>query len=91
MKTPAATNATTSAPSNAQSSQKASRVYSDLHRVGLGFSVQFSCTPKSFDGVVHVHAEWTPHMPTPRQMRRVAQRYEAALAEFAPTVGRAVA
>lgn len=56
---------------------------SDWHRVGAGFSVRFSLTAGRFD------AEWRPHMPTRRTMKRVLDRYRSARDGFLAEAGRA--
>lgn len=58
---------------------------SDTHRVGLGYAVQFTLS----NG--HFQAEWTPHVPTARDMRRVHAKYTVArdqvIAEIARQCG----
>jgi|GEM_PF-4493947 len=46
---------------------------SDWHRVGAGLSVRFTRQHERFD------AEWTPRLPTAREIKRVADPDELAL------------
>ena len=49
---------------------------SDMHRVGGGFAVRFTLTADRID------VEWSPRLPTKREMRRVLPRYRAARDAF---------
>lgn len=55
------------------------KMSSDLHRVGGGFSVRFST-----GGPQGIQCEWTPSMPSPRDLRRKVDMrcYEAVRDAF---------
>lgn len=59
---------------------------SDLHRLGGGYSVQF--TAGLVDGTLLTNCVWHPTMPTPRERRRKVDmtRYAYALAQFTEAV-----
>lgn len=62
---------------------------SDLHRVGLGYSIQFTMRAG------HLQCEWTPRMPRAKDQQRVNVKYEAArdlfIAELLRAAGEAEA
>jgi len=62
-------------------------IVSDLHRVGGGYSVRF-ITQHTDDGYPFISCEWTPTMPSARDLRRKVdmQRYGYALAQFVQAV-----
>lgn len=66
-------------------------IVSDLHRVGGGYSVQF-ITKRTDDGQPFISCEWSPHLPTPRELRRKVdiRRYHHALALFTQAVAAAM-
>ena len=66
-------------------------IVSDLHRVGGGYSVQF-ITQHTEDGSPFISCEWSPHLPTPRELRRKVdiRRYHHALALFTQAVAAAM-
>jgi hypothetical protein len=53
---------------------------SDVYRLGLGYSVQWRFAPRN--GLPFVACEWTPHLPSPRDLRRIDARYRASRDEF---------
>ncbi len=62
-------------------------IASDLHRVGGGYAVRF-ITQHMDDGSPFISCEWSPYLPTPREMRRKVdmKRYDQALAQFLQSV-----
>lgn len=62
------------------------KMTSDLHRVGGGYSVQFDTR----SGVLR--CEWTPSVPSPRDLRRKVdmRKYEAARNAFCAELARRV-
>lgn len=63
---------------------KLPRLTGDYHRVGGGYSVQFT-TRKG-----QLQCEWAPHVPSTREMRRKVDkaRYESARNSFVKEMGR---
>lgn len=57
---------------------------SDWHRVGAGFSVRFATGPSAGVEacVTRLDVEWSPRLPTRRELRRVADRYRGARSHF---------
>ena len=65
------------------------KLVGDHHRVGGGFSVQF--TLKSHEGYDYINCEWSPHLPNQRDLRMVdLARYEAARDDFVISIFQAV-
>ncbi len=62
-------------------------IVSDLHRVGGGYAVRF-ITQHMDDDSPFISCEWSPHPPTPRELRRKVdmRRYDHALAQFLQSV-----
>jgi hypothetical protein len=52
------------------------------HRVGLGYSIEFTLSAGRFDAL------WTPHIPHARDQRRVCVKYEAARDKFLAEIAR---
>lgn len=61
-----------------------SSIFSDLHRVGGGYSIQFRYTPKSDGGIGKINCQWLPHLPTNRDfLRKVSEeKYNDARRQF---------
>jgi len=66
-------------------------IVSDLHRVGGGYSIQF-ITKRTDDGQPFISCEWSPRLPSPREVRRKVdlRRYNHALALFTSAVAAAM-
>lgn len=58
------------------------KLMSNVVKVGGGFSIQFSV--RTFEGDDYVHCEWTPHLPSQRELRKCVDtaRYQSALMKF---------
>lgn len=64
-----------------------SKMASDTHMVGGGYSVQFSLMGNT-TSAPHIQCIWTPHKPTTAQFKNKVDeaRYQAALRQFASAI-----
>ena len=74
-----------------QNSTPQKDLISDLYKVGGGYSVRFTFTPKSTDKIIdRFQCEWHPNLPANRDMRRKVsiEKYRSARNQFLEDVAK---